>query len=95
MKNLPEPIGLETKSSLQDGNKSGNPDWERDVLNLKKDGAKIVKNLHEQHYLYFLITVRVSIPEFLKSAYLKEEFEYDVLQTLHTAVQEFSPHPLC
>ena len=40
MKNLPEPIGLETKNSLQDGSKSENPDWERDVLNLKKDGAK-------------------------------------------------------
>ena len=45
MKNFPKPIELETNSSLQDGNKSENSDWERDVLNLKKDGAKIVKNL--------------------------------------------------
>ena len=55
MKNLPEPIGLETKSSLQDGNKSGNPDWERDVLNLKKDGAKIVKNLFFRTTLLILL----------------------------------------
>ena len=45
MKNFPKSIGLETNSSLQDGNKSENSDWERDVLSLKKDGAKIVKNL--------------------------------------------------
>ena len=45
MKNFPEPIRLETNSSLKDGNKSENFDWERDVLNLKNDGAKIVKNL--------------------------------------------------
>ena len=46
MKNFPEPIiGLETNSSLQDGNKSENSDWESDVLNLQKNGAKIVKNL--------------------------------------------------
>ena len=45
MKNFPEPIGLETNSSLQDGNKSEISNWGRDVLNLKKDGAKIVKNL--------------------------------------------------
>ena len=50
MKNFPEPIRLETKSSLQDGNKSENSDWETDVLNLKKDGAKIVK------YLFFQTT---------------------------------------
>ena len=62
MKNFPEPVRLETKSSLQDGNKSENSDLERDVLNLKKDGAKIVKN---QCYLYFSITARVSVPKFL------------------------------
>ena len=45
MKNFPKPIGLETNSSLQDVNKSENSDWEREVLNLKKHGAKIVKNL--------------------------------------------------
>ena len=39
MKNFPEPIGLETNSSLQDGNKSEISNWARDVLNLKKDGA--------------------------------------------------------
>ena len=44
-KNFPEPIGFETNSSLQDCNKSENSDWERDVLNLEKDEAKIVKNL--------------------------------------------------
>ena len=31
-------------SSLQGGNKFENYDWERDVLNPKKDGVKIVKN---------------------------------------------------
>ena len=41
MKNFPEPIILETNSSLQDGNKSENSDWERDVLNLKKMGQKL------------------------------------------------------
>ena len=46
MKNFPEPIiRLESNSSLQDGHKSKNSDWGRDVLNLKKDGTKIVKNL--------------------------------------------------
>ena len=45
MKRFPESIGLETNSSLQDGNKSENSDWERDDLNLKKDRSKIVKNL--------------------------------------------------
>ena len=45
MKNFPEPIGLQTNTSLEDGNKSEISNWERDVLNLKKDGAKIVKNL--------------------------------------------------
>ena len=41
MKNFPEPITLETNSSLQDGNKSENSDWERDVLNLKTMGQKL------------------------------------------------------
>ena len=50
LKNFPEPIRVETKSSLQDGNKSENSDWEMDVLNLKKGGAKIVK------YLFFQTT---------------------------------------
>ena len=45
MKNFPEPIGLQTNTSLEDGNKSEISDWERDVLNLKKDWTKIVKNL--------------------------------------------------
>ena len=45
MKNFPEPIGLQTNTSLEKGNKSEISNWERDVLNLKKDGAKIVKNL--------------------------------------------------
>ena len=45
MKNFPESVGLETNSSLQDGSKSENSDWERDVFNLKKDVGKIVKSL--------------------------------------------------
>ena len=45
MKNFPEPIGLQTNTSLEDGNKSEISNWERDVLNLKKDGANIVKKL--------------------------------------------------
>ena len=45
MKNFPEPIGLQTNTSLKDGNKSDISNWERDVLNLKKDAAKIVKKL--------------------------------------------------
>ena len=45
MKNFPEPIGLQTNTSLEDGNKSEISNWERDVLNLRKDRAKIVKNL--------------------------------------------------
>ena len=45
MKNFPEPIGLQTNTSLEDGNKSEISNWEMDLLSLKKDGAKIVKNL--------------------------------------------------
>ena len=45
MKNFPEPVGLQTNSSLEDGNKSEISNWEKDVLNLKKDGTKTVKNL--------------------------------------------------
>ena len=67
MKNFPKPNGLETNSSFQDGNKSENSDWETDFLDLKKDGAKIVKNLFfEERYLYFSVTGRVSIPKLLK-----------------------------
>ena len=44
MKNFPEQIGLQTNSSLQDGNKSKISNWERNVLNLKNIGEKIVKN---------------------------------------------------
>ena len=40
MKNFPEPIRLETNSSLQDGNKS-----ENSVLNLTKDAEKIAKKI--------------------------------------------------
>ena len=54
MKNFPEPIELETNSSLQEGNKSENTDWERDVLNLKKDGAKILRNLFFRATLFIL-----------------------------------------
>ena len=36
MKNFPKPISLGTKTSLQDGNKSENSGWEKDVLNLEK-----------------------------------------------------------
>ena len=45
MKNFPEPVGLQTNTSLEDGNKSEISNWEMDLLSLKKDGAKIVKNL--------------------------------------------------
>ena len=45
MKNFPELIGLQTNTSLKEGNKTEIFNWKRDVLNLKKDGGKIVKNL--------------------------------------------------
>ena len=45
MNSFPETIGLETNSSLQDGNKPENSDCERVALNLKKDRAEIAKNL--------------------------------------------------
>ena len=54
MKNFPEPIELETNSSLQEGSKSEKTDWERDVLNLKKDGAKILRNLFFRATLFIL-----------------------------------------
>ena len=41
MSNFPEPIRLETKSSLGDYSKFENFDWERDVLNFKKMGQKL------------------------------------------------------
>ena len=67
MKIFPEPILLQTNTSLEDGNKSEIPNWEWDVLNLKEDGAKIVKmSFFEQRFLCFSITVRVSVPKFLK-----------------------------
>ena len=43
MKNFPEPIGLQINASLEGSNKSEISNWERYVLNLKKDGAKMVK----------------------------------------------------
>ena len=55
MKTFPEPIRLETKSSLQDRNKSENSDRERYVLNLKKDGAKIVKSLFFSNNVYYTV----------------------------------------
>ena len=54
MKNFPEAIGLETNSSLQGGNRSEISNWGREVLNLKKDGAKIVKNLIFRTTLFIL-----------------------------------------
>ena len=36
MNNFPESIGLQTNSSLQDGNKSKICNWDRNVLNLQK-----------------------------------------------------------
>ena len=45
MKIFPESIRLQTNTSLKDGNKSEISNWEMDLLSLKKDGAKIVKNL--------------------------------------------------
>ena len=63
MKNFPEPIRLETKSSLQDGSKSENSDWE----NLKKDGTKIIKNLVFRTTLLILFNnCEVSVHKFLK-----------------------------
>ena len=95
IKNFLKPIELETNSSLQDGSKSENSDWESDVLNLKKDGAKIVKNLFFRTTLLILFNNwEGKYPQISKMrVYLKGEFKYDVLQTLHTAVQEFSPNP--
>ena len=67
MKNFPEPIRLETKSSLQDGSKSENSDWEKDALNLKKDGTKIIKNLFFRTTLLILFNnCEVSAHKFLK-----------------------------
>ena len=43
LKNFPEPIGLQINASLEGSNKSEISNWERYVLNLKKDGAKMVK----------------------------------------------------
>ena len=54
MKNFPEPIGLQTNTSLEDGNKFEISNWESDVLNLKKDEAKIVKNLIFRTTLHIL-----------------------------------------
>ena len=45
MKNFPELTGLQTHTSLEGGNNSEISNWKRDVLNLKKDGEKIVKSL--------------------------------------------------
>ena len=45
MKNFPEPIGFQTNTSLEDGNKSEISNWEMDLLSLKKDGAKVVNIL--------------------------------------------------
>ena len=85
MKNFPEPVGLETDISLQDGNKSEISNWERDVRRWGKNRKKLV--FFEQLYLDFSTTGRVSVPKFLIWVYLKGEFEHDVLQTLHTRVQ--------
>ena len=97
MKNFLQPIGLEINSSLRGGSKSENSDWERNALNLKKRWDK-----NRKKNLFFRTTLLIlfnncegkclQIP---KMSYLKEEFEYDVLQTLHTAIQEFSPILLC
>ena len=38
MKNFLQPIGFQNNTSLEDGNKSEISNWERDVLNPKKDG---------------------------------------------------------
>ena len=42
MKNFPEPVGLETDISLQDGNKSEISDWERHVRRWGKNRKKLV-----------------------------------------------------
>ena len=80
VKNFLEPIGLKTDSSLHDGRKSENSDWERDVLNLKKYGAKIAKNLFFRTTLLVLFNNWESkCPQIPKMrVYLKEKFEYNV-----------------
>ena len=45
MKNFPEPIGLQTNTSLEDGNKSEISNWEMDLLSLKKRWNKNRKKL--------------------------------------------------
>ena len=45
MKNFPEPIGLQTNTSLEDGNKSEISNWEMDLLSLKKRWDKNRKKL--------------------------------------------------
>ena len=67
MKNFPDLIGFQTNTSLEDGNKFEISNWERDVLNLKKDGAKIVKNLIFRITLLILFNnCEGSYPKFLK-----------------------------
>ena len=45
MKNFPEPVGLQTNTSLEDGNKSEISNWEMDLLSLKKRWDKNRKKL--------------------------------------------------
>ena len=72
MKNFPEAIGLETNSSLQGGNRSEISNWGREVLNLKKDGAKIVKNLIFRTTLFILFNhCAVKCPKIPKMSLFK------------------------
>ena len=76
MKNFPEPIGLQTNTSLEDGNKSEISIWEMDLLSLKKNGAKTVKNLifriADQSKSVILVLGRLRI---LKKVEAKYSFE--------------------
>ena len=93
MKNFPEPILLQTNTSLEDGNKSEIPNWEWDVLNLKKDGAKIVKNVIFRTTLLILFNnCEGTCPQIPKMSLFKRGIPNDVLQTLRIAVQEFGPN---
>ena len=77
MKNFPEPIRLQTNTSLEDGNKSEIPIWEMDILRLKKDGAKTVKNLifriADQSKSVILVLGRLRILEKVEAKYSFEK----------------------
>ena len=74
MKNFPELTGLQANTSLEDGNKFEISNWKRDVLNLKKDGAKIVKNLiFQTTLLIFFNNCEGKCPQIPKMNLFKRE----------------------